>query len=131
MAKQILTILGLAPSTAINSEGMSYNLRGMNLFIAVKQQKNTLLVSTHPELLEKIKPIIERFDVVDAEAEAAQTQTLVLYKVPGQNVTNVIQMLERLGELNPQVRLEAGPATENSICHRRRGRPSKDPQLPR
>ncbi|NOY42640.1 MAG: hypothetical protein GXP26_12500 [Planctomycetes bacterium] len=112
MAKQVLTMLGLSPSTLTTPEGMRYDLRGMKLFLSIKAKRNALLISTHPELLEVIKPIIKQFDVADAPVEGAVPQAMVLYKVPGQNVLSVIEMLNELGELSPQVRLQAGPATE-------------------
>ncbi len=112
MAKQVLTMLGLSPSTLTTPEGKRYDLRGMKLFLSIKAKRNALLISTHPELLEVIKPIIKQFDVADSPADGAVPQAMVLYKVPGQNVTSVIKMLNELGELSPQVRLQAGPATE-------------------
>ncbi|MCA9229866.1 MAG: hypothetical protein KDA57_04390 [Planctomycetales bacterium] len=113
IAEQLLTMLELGP-TPISPQGARFTYRGMKLFVAIKPERNSLLIGARPELIKLVGQIIKQFDVAEGEASPAAdgSLTMELYEVPGQNVLSVIEMVRKLAELGPLARLDAGPAAE-------------------
>ncbi len=114
MAEQILTMLELNPRTISSPQGARYNYRGMKLFVSIKPKRNALLVGARQELIQVVDQIIKQFDVPERASPATgdDVMTLVLYNVPGQNLSSVIKMLGKLADLGPLTRIDVGPASE-------------------
>ena len=114
MAQQILTMLGVSPATLSNPKGMQFDVQGMKMFMALNEKQNSLRIGAHPDLVKTIQQIITQFDIdettiVDPKAEP---KTLVLYKIPGQNIASLTAMLRDVGNISPQTLLLPGPASE-------------------
>jgi len=114
IAEQILTMLELSPTTISSPRGARFNYRGMKLFVSIKPERNTIVVGARQELLQMVEQIVKQFDVAEDKAvtEGAEAVAMVMYDVPGQNVSSVIEMLRKLAELGPLARIDVGPSSE-------------------